>query len=339
MFLAVIAMVLTVFNACEKSKSDFLQEEQIGKQKQEVMFAGLDSIRFSVDNNRLVFESEKDYQKCLDFLAQLGDKNFPAFEKKIGFQSYRAKFQNDPIKSKVFADEMYQTILNPEMEIVIGNYLFIEKPEQKKTFAYQLADGEACTLKSANISSYPIQFSWNDNAFAVLAGEAQLKSAPSCDYGNPEEIEWEFTSNDYGYANKNYYQIVLHPKLIFQVTAIFKSIISKYKVASWNNHPGDESTFQPVKIEAIMRITGKYDRNDESPVTINEYHYEVFNQPQDEMSWRPFYGSRRVRCYIVFSTFSYKFLQGGLPPHDIDDRGDIQLDLMCNPEVSDCNGY
>ncbi|MDX9881595.1 MAG: hypothetical protein RBS73_05975 [Prolixibacteraceae bacterium] len=338
MFLAGFAMVLTVFNACQKDSPGLSPDAQSAILQTDLMFAGLDSIAFSVENNRLVFESEAEYQKCLDFLAQLGDKNFPAFEKAIGFESYRLKYQNDTKKAEVFVDDMYKTILNPEMEIIIGNYLFIEKPALKKTFAYKLANNEACTLKSADISSDPIQFSWNDEVFAILNGEGQLKSSkPSCTTEESQDIYWEFRSDDYGYSSQNYHLIELHAKLVFQVTGIFKSIISKFKATYWNSHPGDESTYQPVQIEAIMEIVGAYDRNDESPEILNEYHYEIFNENQDEVSWRPFYGSRRVRCYIIHATHSYTFLQGALPPYTNGDTGDITLDLSCNPEVSDCN--
>lgn len=338
MFLAVIAMILTVFNACQKDNQGLSPENQSMKQQTDLMFAGLDSIAFTVDNNRLVFESETEYQKCLDFLVQLGDKNFPAFEQKIGFESYRSKFQDDPVKSEIFVDEMYQTILNPEMEIIIGNYLFVEKPALKKTFAYKLADNEACTLKSADISSTPIQFSWNDEVFAILNGEAHLKSAPSCDYVNSQETDWEIRSYNYEQPGYNSHLINFQIKLNFQVTGIFKSLISKFKATYWDVNDYDPNIPQlPFLAEARMDITGKYDRNDESPEIVDEHHYEIFNETQDEMSWRPFYGSRRVRCYNIYSTFSYEILQGAVWPYSNGDSDHITLYLSCNPEVSDCD--
>ncbi len=59
--MAGIAMVLTVFNACQKDES--------GLETQDSLDPKLDAIHFSVEDNHLVFETEAEYQKVLDYLA------------------------------------------------------------------------------------------------------------------------------------------------------------------------------------------------------------------------------------------------------------------------------
>lgn len=311
---AMVATVLTIFNGCQKD-----EEALVGGQLQvaitDPLFAGLDTIIFSVEKNCLVFESEREFQKCINFLAQLGDKNFPAFETYIGFDSYRKVFEDDEVKSSVFVDELYQTLLNPEMEIVVGSYLFRENPDNKTTLAFELENDKECNLKNA--ASYDFSFSWDDEAFAILSGkdsEPRLKAG--CTGNHDHKKDWVIQSATYPppVPNAAYaYKAEVSAKLCFQTTALFKSIISKIKTESFK-HEGTVVNGQLFTIKISQEIDHCYDRNNENIRRGDWSHYKITNASQDEVAWRPFYGTKRVNCYNVHSTFKWEVYSNWLAP-------------------------
>lgn len=241
LFVFAIVVVLTIFNGCQKDETI----GQLADEKQQtvilnVMFAGLDTIGFSIENNHLVFDNEKEYQKCINFLAQLGDENFPAFEKEIGFDSYRKTFDDNPLKSKLFVNELYQTMLNPDMEIIVGDYLLRENPDAQLTYAFELDKESICNLKSSLLTIPTYTFSWNDNAFAIIEGteESNLKSTQInyCNVRRDNHRNFIIKSSNWhlerSYSDPYAYNVKLEAKLCFQNTAGFKSIISKIRLVS-----------------------------------------------------------------------------------------------------------
>ncbi len=171
-FLVVIAMALIVFNGCQKD--ELIRQEADGEVQLQAgaknpMFEGLDSILFSVENNRLAFESEEEFQKCIDFLATLGDGNFPAFEKEIGFDSYRKKYENSGEWAENLEDDLFATLLNPQGIVQVGQYIFQIDFENEKVIA---TEDNGASLKS---TSTPLEFNLEDDVFALLNGEPQLK--------------------------------------------------------------------------------------------------------------------------------------------------------------------
>ncbi|WP_321369404.1 hypothetical protein [uncultured Draconibacterium sp.] len=134
------------------------------------MFAGLDTIAFSVENNIMVFETEEDYQKCLDFLGTLEVKDYQLFEKEVGFSSLPA-LSNSVMQTCPIEDEKFATLLNPQMQIIIEHYLFTLNHDKEKVEA--LFIGNDYDLKSIDINSMK-EFSYDD-VFAILKGD-NLKS-------------------------------------------------------------------------------------------------------------------------------------------------------------------
>jgi len=183
-FFVVMAAIIAASGGCQKENLNVRQltdEAQPQFVVNDPMFKGLNEIAFSVEDNRLVFENEEEFQKGIDFLANLGDENFSAFEEVIGFDSYRKIYENDSVLSELFPDELYQVLLNPEKEIAVGNYLFREEPESEQTLAFEF-DVENCSLKSSSFSP-TYTFSWNDDAFAIIKGEEDLElKSISSDY-------------------------------------------------------------------------------------------------------------------------------------------------------------
>jgi hypothetical protein len=200
--LLMLLAVLTVFNGCQKDEP-VLVDEKVSDKLDNPMFAELKEIAFSVEDNRLVFETENDFQKCIDFLAQLGDKNFPAFEDAIGFESYRKSFYGTKLWSENLKDELFATLINPDGCIQVGNYYFKVDFENEKTLVMDLFENEYLLKSVKFIKSNSLEFSWGDDVFAILNNEPILKSSSYCS-GNqitesyPDFIKATVDFNNYG---------------------------------------------------------------------------------------------------------------------------------------------
>lgn len=198
---------LSIFNACEKS-DELIDQSVDAKSKESIanpMFAGLDTIAFSVENNRLVFDSEEEYQKCIDFLGTIDVEDYNLFEKEIGFNSLLSTsiFANQPCP---IDDEIFATLLNPEMEIIVGHFLFTLNNKEEKVNA--LFIGEDCDLKSVNSSVQ--EFSYDDDVFAILNREKALKStAGYCGAEDHEDHLYNFIYNRIDYNKYGIYNNVV----------------------------------------------------------------------------------------------------------------------------------
>ncbi len=132
-----IAAIIAIVGGCQKDELGVSQPANEAQPQAVVtnpMFVGLNGIAFSVEDNRLVFESEEEFQKSIDFLAQLGDENFSAFEKEIGFESLKSSYEEKEANCPI-DDELFSTLLNPDMQIIVEHYLFTLNPKDEKVFA------------------------------------------------------------------------------------------------------------------------------------------------------------------------------------------------------------
>lgn len=310
--LAMMTVVLTIFSACQK---DELAVEQPTEQ---LTIFGDQLIGVSVDNNCLILESEGDFQKLLDYLVQEGDDFFPEFEKTMNFDSYRAYYERNPGRSEKLIDDLVATILNPEGAIQIGDYLFKTNFKDEKTEVYPLNE-----LKSENItgSRSPILFNWTDDVFALLNNEAVLKSYCSSDQDRKYDSDFVGWEN----SNSNFY-FTAQAKLCYQNLGFIHTIISKFKIVNYRYSSGTKPIFL-----FEMDINGHYDRKNESIRTINEHIEGHVRNHDDEISWRPFYGTRRVQSFSLTSSFSYVASMYSITPfYDGYAANFTQLSISCN---------
>ncbi|MFV0589807.1 MAG: hypothetical protein ACK5M7_00345 [Draconibacterium sp.] len=200
---AMATISLSIFNACEKG-DDLIDEKELDQiEVKQLTFDGLDTIAFSVENNIFVFETEEDYQKCLDFLGTFEVEDYSLFEKEVGFNSLLSSF-NKTEQTCPIEDEKFATLLNPNMQIIIEHYLFTLNHTQKTVEA--LFIGDDYEIKSANKSSV-LEFSYDDDVFALLK-DGQLKSMAT-DYCGQENsihdledgIQTRLDYNKYGIYN------------------------------------------------------------------------------------------------------------------------------------------
>jgi hypothetical protein len=270
-FFVVMAAIIAAFGGCQKENLNGQLADEVQPQfvVNDLLFEGLNEIAFSVEDNRLVFESEEEFQKCIDFLAQLGDENFPKFEKEIGFDSYRKIFQNDPEKSALFPDELFQTILNPNMEAIVGKYLLWEDPINQKTYTYKLSS-KCGDLKSAEILN-KYEFDSNANIFDLLRGVPDLKST-YCDGDKLGYYYWNTSAGQVQY------------KIVYQ-TGFYKSLQAKIK----KDHSGGA---EYISLETDWTETTFY-RNKNGCWTYSGSDGGYGR----EYNLRPYYSTKRLKAY------------------------------------------
>jgi len=322
---AMVAVALTIFNGCQKEEQvRQLADAQPQAEVRNLMFAGLDTIDFSVEDNRLVFDNEQEYQKCIDFLAQLGDENFPAFEKEIGFDSYRKLNE-----SNLDVDNLFATLINPEGVFQVNNFLLKIDFVKKKSYAFLLTESEK-ELKSALIignDQNPIELSWEDDGFAILNEENQLKRAHYCTINKNLTKEWTF---DHGpYSNQPpvnpYTRITIKAKMAYQHYTFYHSLV--YKIKSDRFSSSTQAKFS-IWMESIGNVSWHIRRCTKKSKSVNLSG--ILQSQGAGLSDRPFATGRRVRQYHAKIKYTWRYDFGAVTPDEIGDTGTITFMMDCD---------
>lgn len=285
---AMIIAGLGIFYACEKS-DDFIDPTVDQETTNNPLFAGLDTIAFSVENNIMVFETEEDYQKCLDFLGTLDVKDYPLFEKEVGFSSLQA-LSNSVMQTCPIEDEKFATLLNPQMQIIIEHYLFTLNHDEEKVEA--LFIGNDYDLKSVDINSMK-EFNYDDNVFAILKGENLKSVAGYCGQENSIHvldggIETSVDYNKYGIYNS----------LVSKITAMTLTYIK---------HETIDSPISGMVPSGIT--TNCFYKRDGKQNNIADYSYGFYSENQLKKTlWD---NVRRLVGFRLDMLYSWKFFSTG----------------------------
>lgn len=215
-------LLLTIINGCQKDEPIQLDDQPQNVVKNP-MFLRLETIAFSVENDILLFDTEEDFQKCVDFLANLKEEYYDDFEKEIGFISIRRSLNERNLQCPI-EDNIFSTLINPKMQIAVEKYLFTLNLSSKNLIAQFIGDN--CDLKSIIVDNKGQLFSFNQEVFAILKNESHLKSIQTDFCGqedvvheNPDGIVTKVDYNTYGI----YFSLVSKIQNIFNVPTNFTS--------------------------------------------------------------------------------------------------------------------
>jgi hypothetical protein len=288
---AIVAMALTIFNGCQKDEHVLIDEVPPQVADSNPMFVGLNDIAFSVEDNRLVFENEEEFQKCIDFLAQLGDENFPAFEKEVGFESYRKINE-----SNLAIDNLFATLINPEGIFQVGNFLLKIDFKKQKSYAFLLTDTEK-ELKSGLIINnvQAIEFNWEDDVFAILNNEIGLKSVTGsyCSGNQVNHNNFDFIVTKVEYNNYGVYHTL--------VSRIWSKLGSQYTLSYLKLKSVDSPYNPPIVPSGISsRCFWKHKKGQGNIIRFYERNNDW------EIESRPYHGTRRLKGYRFDVEFWWK---------------------------------
>ena len=314
-FFVVMAAIIAAFGGCQKENLNVRQladEAQTQFAINNPMFEGLNEIAFSVEDNRLIFENEEEFQKGIDFLANLGDENFSAFEEVIGFNSYRKVFEGKDSMEENLEDNLFATLINPDGFIQVENFLFEIDFENEKVLAYELFENEY-ELKSSIIKQTKNKtvFDWNDDVFALLKENVRLKSiaADYCTVSRKDESNLILKSgvND-GFSP--FIDITVNAKISYQNYGIYRTFIASTEPTSFSSSMMTRITLTMVSVGSVT-----WDLKNKSPESTSVNKLQEYGSTSSRLDQRFFSTTRRVEGYYANINYSCEINFGALPPY------------------------
>ena len=287
----IIFAISLIFNSCQKET--LLSNDITVNFENEV-----NNLPVSVDANTLVFETEDDFQEIINFLNNSSDDELDDFEKILNFNSFR-KSNKMFINNNKFNDKLFFSLINPDAEVIINNYLFRIDFDKERTFATLLSEDNKNLKKSSNFD-----FSFDEDAFDILENGRQSRLKRRFCGNNKKVTTWEFNKGDvYNYAK-------LEAKVQFQRYSIYKAIMIKFNM---QDHAG-----------GLLKMDVHY-------VTVGENYYTEHRRSQSNFTreksgnlrvkgnsiWdRPYSSTRNLKHYRVSIKFDYTVTRhgGGWPP-------------------------
>lgn len=271
--------------SCSRQTDDLTQNQTILVNSFDEIISKA-AIPMSVKDNTLVFSSEENFQKCIDFLNSVGDENFDEWENHYGFNSFRRSPSFKNVKEKT--DNLFATLLNCNSEIIIGANKFtidFNKEKVYVSYANEIIDTKSEAGTSASITT---EYDFTDDIFSIIEkGGAETKGT----YCGGRDIASSFPlfgwPGDYIWLRVRYYTIGIYNTVTIRMEQVFTfwdMYIYSNLVMGFHTNTG-ESTW------ANKRTSGTFDGIDEERST-----------PGD-LEVRPYARTRRLTYLYLNSDF------------------------------------
>ena len=306
--LAMVAVALNIFYGCQKDELVLIDEQT---SNEDYLFYDLENIAFSIEDNRLAFENEGEFQKCINLLSKMSDEDFVLFEKKIGFISYRQKFANTTDWDNNLNDLLLATLINPEKIIQVGNYLFQLDFASSTVNAFAIEEG-SCDLKSSAVIDGKFEsFSFYDDVFELLALENNTKSVlvDYCTVNRTDESDLILQSgvND---GISPFINIKVNAKISYQNYGIYRTFIVSTEPTQFQTSMNTRIT---LTMQSLDNVTWDLKNQDPHSTTVNKT--ESYGSTGSRLDQRFFSTTNRVQAYHAYMRFSCKIDNGALPPY------------------------
>jgi len=282
---------LFTFISCQK---DAVVTNEQGKQ--DIAEKIIENLPVTVDNNTLVFTSEENFQECINMIGDYNTSQLDLFEKIIGFSSYRTQ-----VNDTICDDDFFLTLLNPNAEIIIGDYLFKVDFTKEKTFATPIFIDENKKSESHLV------FSWDDDIFEILKNGNQnlhKKSAKSFCPSNKEKYKYWVIYPDILTAREK-----IKAKVCYQRFGIYNSIIMKFKAEEFNID-------SPLVNASYHTVGTNFYENKKKYKEFSRQNYTTFVGQGNEIHHRPYQSGRRLKRYFVSVKFSWNYTDSDGNHHD-----------------------
>jgi hypothetical protein len=239
----------------------------------------------TVVDNMLFFKSRDDYEKTINYLAQLGDENFVNWEKEISFNSLRANYKENELEEMGIEDNMLATLLNPKSQIRIGENIFKIDMKNEKVFVIPFSDYSK--FYDFGTKKNQRTFSTEDDVLDILEGKATddiLKRKRRFCRSNKLDGSWREPNTG----------INIKYKVVYQRSGIFKSLQAKIKREGSTNG-----------IELVLKTSGSnFWRNKRDTRNIDNKSLGGFGR---EYNYRPYNRTRRLKDFrygVQFEAFN-----------------------------------
>ncbi len=291
--LCVALIAMTALNSCEK---DNKFNKDISQEKMDIEKSIIlpDSIQVNVDNGILSFENEKSLQKCIDYLNVIGDEKFNQFETNLGYTSYRTSCA---AKSETYLvdDDLLGTLMNKDKQVIVAGYLLTTNILEKTT---TITPTHTRLKSTSGLLGKEMTVNWAQDVLEVIkTGERQALLKGYCN-NTDKKKEWAFwpQPNMWGGSND---MSRIQAKVCFQRAGWYNSIIIKFKLEKRDSgglHYKLHYKTENAKYKRRRRNTSKFDRE----------NFINASKQGDEISHRPYSGTRRVDWASVPVWFDYE---------------------------------
>ncbi len=270
-----IALVITIgaisFYSCSKEKNNHMQSNNVAATNE----------LLSVKEGRLAFKTVAYYEETINNLSRLGDGKFDEWENKLGFQSMRKMIGEESCEKLGVVDPLLATLLNKEGVIEIeGNIYQINLLNETVKVTSASTYAETSFLKANNYTTY----STNDNVFEMLNDSNRGLGCSACAGKSKEKNEYLFEG------------VTVNYKVVYQKAGIYYSLQAK------------------IKKDGCANSSCNFDIGLSGSVSYNQCgggggsNTYVNGGSGREYSWRPYEGSRRLKQFSFYVSFSIQGL-------------------------------
>jgi len=270
--------ILLAFSSCSKEGQELLTDASTKSEIEVLLDKTL--LPMEVKDNTLVFSSEENYQKVIDFLASIGDNNFDAFENYYGFSSFRQTSYFKEIEGKM--DRLFATLLNEDAGIIIG-------PEKFSfDFASETVSVSVITDDDSSKGSKSV-YDFEDDYFSIQDGNDVDTKAD--DYCNGRNLTHDFITTFIGAplmrCSVRYYNFSIYHTLSAQL-----------------EHPElstGTTEFDPFHEFGLYTVGECYvtNRNQYDGHVINLSSPMWSSNLNNGITYRPYQNSRRLTDYVL----------------------------------------
>jgi hypothetical protein len=309
----IFLFVTLLFSSCSKEQNENIANDDTLPKSEIDLILEQTLLPVSVENNTLIFSSEENYQKTIDFLVSIGDENFDAFEEYYGFTSLRKSDAFADIKEDT--DPLFASLLNTNSEIIIGPHKFTLDFENNKVIANLLTysdDG------AKSIDETELVFEFTDDVFTIIEEGTQSKA----DYCGQREDGISFPAHVLAQGG-------------------YMSFFSKYVTTGIYNTVSihvEQNFYNDYNYNAILRgsytVTGESTwSNAITSGTFDGIDLWCSTQYNNEVLERPYARSRRLDC-LYLKVYCYT-----------SDTGSLQYNctgnyyIGCHSTGESCLGY
>ena len=206
-----IAIIVT-FYSCQEEEITILDSSQA---------INNENFKVEVIDNMLYFESRNEYEKAIDYLAQLGDENFENWEKEISFNSMRANFSEKALEKMGVEDDLIATLLNPEGLIRIGDNVFEIDMSNESVSVTPISDFS--NVYDFGFKKKSQEYSTEDDVLDIIDGvvteeEYLNRRKRHCRRVKSGPVKWQVP-----------YGVKIKVKVVYQRFGIYKSLQAKIK--------------------------------------------------------------------------------------------------------------
>jgi hypothetical protein len=272
-------LIFLATSACSKEEQEIKIDNTSTKSEIEIL---LDKtlLPMEVKDNTLVFSSEENYQKAIDFLALVGDNNFDAFEKYYGFSSLRQTSYYKEIEENM--DGLFATLLNRVAEIIIG----------AEKFSFDFASETVSVnviMNDNNSKGSKTVYDFEDDYFSIQEGTSTESKTTYC---NANDVYFDYNTDFLGDPTMRY-------RVRYYNFLIYHTLSAQFECVSGipQGDPYHEFSLMTQDFCYVTNV-GQYTNHD---ISLNSpmISYNLTSG----ITYRPYQNSRRLTAYKLKVNF------------------------------------